>query len=396
MAGPTRIQRVLSVLVSLPLLSPCAGAWSNGGYSADQSNPDYGTHDWIAEAALAMQTRDVTFLRTTYHSEFLLGTEAPDNPHYIGDTTKHHVYFYASHQLQDDICAVRASQIYETALDYMLAGDNHSAAFDIGVMAHYISDPGVFGHTMGAYTDWGTETHHSDYENEFESMIGSLSPPTGLSLGDSDAYNATLGLGESITFGEGAIQSNVWMDTHYNWADGTFEASAMASLNGAVSAVAAVINHLMIDASSSSPPPPPPSPQPPPEVPLPPLALTASVEGSHVILTWSPPSSDGGASITDYVIYRGTDPENPSYLAIVSSSSHGWTDDSPERGKTYYYWVAAENSVGLSDLSEVTSATAPKKPSSLMLPVVMSAISLAAASGGIFLWRRRTRGAPLP
>jgi hypothetical protein len=27
-------------------------AWSNGGYSADPSNPDYGTHDWIAQHAL--------------------------------------------------------------------------------------------------------------------------------------------------------------------------------------------------------------------------------------------------------------------------------------------------------------------------------------------------------
>ena len=26
--------------------------WSNGGYSADPANPDYGTHDWIAEHAL--------------------------------------------------------------------------------------------------------------------------------------------------------------------------------------------------------------------------------------------------------------------------------------------------------------------------------------------------------
>jgi len=26
--------------------------WSNGGYSAAPANPDYGTHDWIAEHAL--------------------------------------------------------------------------------------------------------------------------------------------------------------------------------------------------------------------------------------------------------------------------------------------------------------------------------------------------------
>ena len=387
MPGSSHIWKTLIVLISVLLLSPCAGAWSNGGYSADQSNPDYGTHDWIADMALTLQTRDVTFLKSTYHSEFLLGTEAPDNPEFIGDTANHHVYYYASRELQDDICALRASQIYHIALGYLLAGDSHSAAYDIGVLAHYVSDPGVFGHTMGAYTDWGSETHHSDFENEFESMIGSLSPPIELPLGDADAYNATLDLAESITFGEGAIRSNVWMDANYNWSDETFEASAMASLHGSVAAVAAVINHLMIETSFPSPPPQ--------QVPRPPASLTASVEDSRVVLTWSPPPSDGGASIIDYVIYRGTDQRNPSYLINVPSSTYSWIDEPPEKGKTYYYWVAAENSVGLSDLSQVTSAAVPKKIGSLTLPIALSAISVAIASGGVLLWRRRTREAPL-
>ena len=387
MAGSSHIWRTLIVLISVLFLSPCAGAWSNGGYSSDQNSPDYGTHDWIADMALILQIRDVTFLKTTYHSEFLLGTEAPDNPEYIGDTMNHHVYFYASRQLQDDICAVRASQIYHIALGYLLAGDNHSAAYDIGVLAHYVSDPGVFGHTMGAYTDWGSEVHHSDYENEFESMTGSLSPPTGLHLGNSDAYNATLDLGESITFGEGVIKPNIWMDANYNWADETFEASAMASLYGSVAAVASVINHLMRETTFPSPPLQ--------QVPRPPASLTASVEDSRVVLTWSPPPSDGGASIIDYVIYRGADQQSPSYLTNVPSSTHSWVDESPEKGKTNYYWVAAENSVGSSGLSQVTSVIVPEKASSLTLQIALSAISIAIASGGVLLWRRRTRGAPL-
>lgn len=386
MAVPGHFWKSLLALGCMTLMLPPAAAWGNGGYSSDQSNPDYGTHDWIAEAALAMQTRDVTFLRTTYHSEFLLGTEAPDNPAYIGDTTKHHVYFHASHQLQDDICAVRASEIYEIALGYLLAGDRHSAAFDIGVLAHYVSDPGVFGHTMGTYTDWGSEKHHSDYEDEFESMIGSLSPPAGLPLGDSGAYDATLNLGERITFGEGVIQANTWMDTNYSWADGTFVASATASLNESVATVAAVINHLMIEAYPLSSPP---------QVPQPPGHLAASVEGSNVVLTWSSPLSDGGASLTNYSIYRGIDPLSPSYLTSVSSSTFSWTDESPERGRTNYYWVAAENSAGLGDLSQVAYATVPKKTDSLTLPIVLSAISITIASGAVLLWRRRIRGAPL-
>ena len=388
MAASGRIPRMLFALACLTLVLPCARAWSNGGYSSNQDNPDYGTHDWIADMALTLQTRDVTFLRVTYHSEFLLGTEAPDNPEYIGDSEKHHVYFYATHQLQDDACAARASQIYQIALAYLLAGDYHSAAYDIGVLTHYVSDPGVFGHTMGAYTDWGAEVHHSDYEDAVESMIGSLSPPEGVPLGDSSAYIATLGLGENITFGQGAIRSNVWMDANYDWADASFAASAMASLYASVAAVASVINHLMVEAAAS-----PPSPSL--EIPQPPVSVTASVEGSHVVLTWSPPPNDEAAPITGYRIYRGTAPDSPSYVTSVPGDVHRWMDEYVKEGTTYYYWVVAENSMGASEMSRAASATVPKDSDSSALPLAVSAISIALASGGVLLWRRRARGRSL-
>jgi hypothetical protein len=392
MTASSHVLRTLSVLAFLTLLLPCARAWSNGGYSADPDNPDYGTHDWIADMALTLQTRDATFLTTTYHSLFLLGTEAPDNPQYIGDSTNHHVYFHASGLIQDDISAARASQIYQIALGYLLEGDKQSAAYDIGALSHYVSDPGVFGHTMGAYTDWGAETHHSDYENVVESMTGSLSPPTGMSLGDSDAYNATLDLAKNITFGEGAIKSNVWMDTNYDWSDATFAASAMSSLHESVAAVAAVINHLLIETVSLLPPQPSPTPQ----VPHPPATLTVSVQGSQVILTWTPPADNGGASITSYAIYRGTDLGSPTHVITISGDTYVWKDESVERGRTYHYWVVAENSVGPSDMTRTASATVPKDSGSLVLPIVLSAISGIFASGGLLLWRRKARGTPRP
>jgi hypothetical protein len=46
-------------------------------------------------------------------------------------------------------------------------------------------------------------------------------------------------------------------------------------------------------------------------------------------------------------------------------------------------------------LSQVTSVIVPEKASSLTLQIALSAISIAIASGGVLLWRRRTRGAPL-
>jgi hypothetical protein len=380
----------MSVLACLTMLSPSAAAWSNGGYSADQNNPDYGTHDWIADMALDLQTRNVTFLTSTYHARFLLGTEAPDNPAFIGDTTNHHIYYYSTHELQNDICAVRASEIYELALGFLVAGEYNDAAFDIGVLAHYVSDPGVFGHTMGANTDWGAETHHPDYENEIESMTGTLSQPTGIALGDLDAYNATLQLGSAITFGDGDIQPNVWMDDNYNWSNETFMASAMASLYASISSVAAVMNHLLIEANQTESPPLP-------VVPQPPASFAATVDGSSVVLTWTPPSSDGGAAIVSYVLYRGSDPENPSHLANVSGNTFRWIDHSVERGKTYYYWIVAENSVGVSDMIRMASATVPRNSDSLTLSILVSTISIVlTATGGALLWRRKRRDGSRP
>jgi hypothetical protein len=390
MARSSRVLHLMAFLACLTMLSPSAAAWSNGGYSADQNNPDYGTHDWIADMALDLQTRNATFLTSTYHAHFLLGTEAPDNRAFIGDTTNHHVYYYSTQELQDDICAVRASEIYELALGYLVTGEYNDAAFDIGVLAHYVADPGVFGHTMGAYTDWGAETHHSDYENEIESMTSTLVQPTGITLGNLDAYNATLQLGRTTTFGEGEIQSNVWMDDNYNWSDATFVASAMASLYASVAAVAAVMNHLLVEANQTESPPSP-------EVPQPPSSFEATLNGSSVVLTWTPPSYDGGAAIVSYVLYRGSDPESPSRLANVSGDTFNWIDQSVERGRTYYYWIVAVNSVGASDMIRMASATVPRNSDSLTLSIVVSTISIAlAGTGGALLWRRKRRGASRP
>jgi hypothetical protein len=67
-------------------------------------------------------------------------------------------------------------------------------------------------------------------------------------LGNLAAYSATTGLAHTTTFGSGTIKSNVWMDTNYDWSDSVFSASAIASLYASVGAVAAAINHLLIEA----------------------------------------------------------------------------------------------------------------------------------------------------
>ncbi len=381
---------------------PCVQAWSNGGYSADPSDPDYGTHDWIADQALTIQVRDVSFLSSTYHSRYLLGTEAPDNPDYIGDATNHHVYYYSSGTVQDDKSAVRASQMYAAALAHMEGSDYYNAAYEIGAMAHYVADVGVFGHTMGVATDWGAEIHHSDYENGIESMLDSLASPVGIQLGDQDARSATLGLAEDITFGQGDMKSNIWMDANYDWSNTIFVASALSSLNSSVAAVAAAVNHLMIEADSTPPPPPPPPqeeppplPVSPPQAPRPPSALNASLVDSRVVLTWSPPAGDGGATITDYTVMRRTGSDSDIISIKVPATSCTWIDESVEKGKTYDYWVLAENSAGLSDKSQLASITVPGDASSSGPSVIIVTImTIAIASGVALLWRRISRGKP--
>jgi hypothetical protein len=246
------VNAALSILLVISYAPVDTTAWSNGGYSSDPSNPDYGTHDVIADRAISIAVHDVSFLRTTYHSRFLLGTEAPDNPAYIGDTRNHHVYYRSSGQLQDDASAVRASQVYAEALSYLRADDPSNAAFYVGAMTHYVADVAVFGHTMGNGTDWGGEIHHSDYESKMNDEAPVHTLPGGIHPSPTDAYNATLQLASKITFGNDTIKPNVWMDSHYDWSDSaTFVPSAMISLDAAIESVASVIDELMADYGSA-------------------------------------------------------------------------------------------------------------------------------------------------
>lgn len=387
---------VLATAVAVALAAAPGSAWSNGGYSADLNDPDYGTHDWIADRALDLQTMDVSYLQTTYHTQYLLGTEAPDNPEFIGDSTNHHVYYYSSGALQDNASAARASQMYDLALARLVAGDFSVAAYYTGAMTHYIADVGVFGHTMGAYTDWGAEVHHSDYESYFESVLDLLNLPSSTPLGYLGAYDATLGLARNITFGSGGIKPNTWMDENYDWSDGVFAASAMASLHASVAAVAAAINHLMTEAWHE----PPEEGEEPVEeqtVPGAPASLEAYVGQGCVTLVWAPPTSDGGKPIIEYWVFRAVGTGNSDVLAKVSSLSVSWVDGDVEGGCAYTYRVAARNSVGLGELSDPATVTTPDESeedeglAGILLIAVASGV-MAAASGGAIAWRRSRKG----
>jgi hypothetical protein len=101
--------------------------------------------------------------------------------------------------------------------------------------------------------------------------------------------------------------------------------------------------------------------------PVPPGApsLNAPTAGNgSVSLSWSAPSSNGGATITDYAVYRATTSGAEALLAPTTGGKLTYTDAGLTNGTTYYYKVAAINSAGTGALSNEVSAkpTAPPPP----------------------------------
>jgi len=255
----------LSISISMSVFVEVGLAWSNGGYSADPSNPDYGTHDWIAQHALDWLPDQEKQYIVNNLAAYLYGTELPDNggaPDGIGDTTKHHIYYNSAEVMTDDAAAVRASTEYSNTLSYLEAKDYEKAAKDAGIMSHYIVDVAVFGHVMGSGTDWGAEVHHSDYETYVNGRTSSYSAEFNsyLSFDGSlitiSAYDAASDLAYDNTFDVDGDLTCVWMDQNYDWSNSTFKSRAGESLNLAVNYLTDVLYTLYLEAASadSSPP----------------------------------------------------------------------------------------------------------------------------------------------
>ncbi|MBC7113649.1 MAG: lamin tail domain-containing protein [Candidatus Methanomethyliales bacterium] len=253
---PTQIGLSLLILFLVASSIGEVKSWSNGGYSAEPSNPDYGTHDWIAQHALDwLPDKEKQYILNNL-AIYLYGTELPDNnraPDGIGDTINHHVYYRSDHTLQEDKAAVRAAEEFNRALAYLKAGDYTNAAKVAGVMSHYIVDMAVFGHVMGSGTDWGEETHHSDYEevvnsrtSSYDSMFNAYLSYDG-ELSVISAYDATLRLAYNTTFGVNGDLTCVWMDRNYNWSDPIFVGRVGQSLNLAVNYLANVLHTLYVE-----------------------------------------------------------------------------------------------------------------------------------------------------
>jgi len=229
--------------------------WSNGGYSADPANSNYGTHDWIAQHALDYLPAEEKQYITSNLQVYLFGTELPDLPKSqggFGDTTKHHIYYSAEGALTDDASAKRAQAMYNEALCDLEAGNLTGAAEVAGAMTHYIADLAVFGHVMGVSTAWGTEVHHSDYETHVNSQTGSYSVSFSSylqfdgALANLTASDAAKNFAYDTTFGGASGYGCVWMDQNYDWGNAAFSDRCGESLSLAVNAVADALHSLYV------------------------------------------------------------------------------------------------------------------------------------------------------
>lgn len=99
--------------------------------------------------------------------------------------------------------------------------------------------------------------------------------------------------------------------------------------------------------------------------------LTAVAGQDNITLHWSAPAQDGGSSITNYTLYRGTTSGNGTLLMVLGNVT-SYQDLTVEPGVWYWYHVRAVNGAGESPASNETWAaivTPPGAPTNLTADV---------------------------
>lgn len=89
-----------------------------------------------------------------------------------------------------------------------------------------------------------------------------------------------------------------------------------------------------------------------------PVAVAGTLQAT---LTWNAPASDGGSSITNYVIYRGAASGSETTLATVGNVLT-YVDSDVVGGRAYFYRTSAINSIGEGPLSIEATVTISPSP----------------------------------
>ncbi len=277
-------------LFSICTLSQPGAAWKNGSYAYNYSSysydKDYGTHDWVAEAALnALYAADSGNWSWLVDREeiFLVGTEAPDNSEVdmvldgvtvggFGDTANHHIYFNEDGSIsnnQDD-AALHAKSMGDLADASLNEQKRNLAAFYFGAMVHYITDMSVFCHVAEnevAPYDLNFDQNHTDYEVAVYAGTHTYTDPEkffqieSVTIQSTAPYNAAVNLGwdtykdsaDSGAYDAVYLYTNFfgsWVSTYAARSSEitprqTYYNRVEHSLNNAIAACAAAMNYEM-------------------------------------------------------------------------------------------------------------------------------------------------------
>jgi fibronectin type 3 domain-containing protein len=105
-----------------------------------------------------------------------------------------------------------------------------------------------------------------------------------------------------------------------------------------------------------------------------PTLSSATNGNSTVALTWSAPVSNGGSAVTGYEVYRGISAGGETLLTTLGVVT-SYNDTTAVNGTTYFYKIAALNTVGTGSLSNELSAT-PTSPADPTPPSTPSSLKL--------------------
>ena len=115
-----------------------------------------------------------------------------------------------------------------------------------------------------------------------------------------------------------------------------------------------------------------------------PLNLRALSGDEFVRLTWDKPLSDGNATITNYLIYKGTKSGNLSFYQLISNLL-AFNDTNVTNNITYFFKISAKNAIGEGPLSDEVSATPNKLPEKPKKTAPTSPCNLKATTGDGFV-----------
>ena len=86
-------------------------------------------------------------------------------------------------------------------------------------------------------------------------------------------------------------------------------------------------------------------------------SMGAGIGNRTAYLSWGDVTTDGGAPLKGFRVYRGPDVNTRTLVSFVGPSANEFTENGLTNGATYYYWVSALNENGEGPLSTVATVS---------------------------------------